>query len=220
MRAMILAAGKGERMQPFTNITPKPMLKAGGKPLLQYHIESLVNAGIREIVINTGRLGDVIESWFGSGHGFGADIQYSREGDEPLETGGGIKHALPLLGSEPFIALNGDIWTDFNYSRLLERDNKLIHLVLVKNPPHHPDGDFVLQGDVVSLEGSPKLTFSGIGLYPPAYFSEQSETVFPLLPLLQRAIREGKVTGELFKGHWLDVGTPERLQELEGILAK
>lgn len=220
MRAMILAAGKGERMRPLTKTIPKPMLKAGGKPLLQYHIESLVDAGIREIVINTGRLGAAIESHFGTGRDLGADIRYSREGGQPLETGGGIKRALPLLGKGPFIVVNGDIWTDFDYSRLLEKDITPPYLILVPNPPHHPQGDFVLQGDRLSLDGGPRLTYSGIGLYPPALFSEQTETVFPLLPLLQQAIREGVVTGELYTGRWLDVGTPERLRELEEMVSK
>lgn len=218
MRAMILAAGKGKRMQPLTKTVPKPMLEAGGKPLLQYHIEALVKAGIREIVINTGYLGEVIESRFGSGSNLGAEICYSREGDDPLETGGGIKHALPLLGKGPFIVVNGDIWTDFDYRRLLEGNISPVYLVFVHNPPQHPRGDFVLIGNSVSLEGGPRLTYSGIGLYSPTFFSEQGETVFPLLPVLQRVIREGKAMGELFTGRWLDVGTPERLQELEGIL--
>ena len=220
MRAMILAAGKGKRMQPLTESMPKPMLTAAGKPLLQYHIESLVGAGIREIIINTGRLGEVIESRFGSGAEYGAEIRYSKEGEEPLETGGGIKHALPLLGEEPFIVVNGDIWTDFNFRRLLQENIRPVHLVLVPNPPHHPQGDFVLTGHRLSLQGRSRLTFSGIGLYSPDFFSEHKETVFPLLPLLLQAIRDGKVSGELFIGGWLDVGTPERLWELETTLSK
>lgn len=220
MRAMILAAGKGERMQPLTKSVPKPMLEAAGKPLLQYHIESLVRAGIRQLVINTGYLGDIIEARFGSGGDFGAEIRYSREGNAPLETGGGIRQALPLLGNGPFIVVNGDIWTDFDYRRLLAGNKKPIYLVFVPNPSHHPEGDFVLVEDRVVLEGGPRLTFSGIGLYLPEYFSKEKERIFPLLPVLQRAIREGNVTGELYTGRWLDVGTPERLRELEGSLLK
>lgn len=217
MRAMILAAGRGERMRPLTDSVPKPLLPAGGKPLIVWHIERLARAGLRDIVINHAHLGEQIETVLGDGNRYGARIRYSAEG-EALETAGGIAKALPLLGGEPFLVVNGDIHTDYDFSRLAAQamDGVVAHLVLVDNPPQHPHGDFFLENGRLMAEGASRLTFSGIGLYRPQLF----EGIIPgskarLAPLLHAAIRAGRVTGEHYRGHWCDVGTPERLQELD-----
>jgi len=214
MKAMILAAGRGERMRPLTDDTPKALLLAGNKPLIEYHVEALAKAGINEIVINHAHLGKQIEQMLGDGHNFGIEIIYSAEGDAGLETGGGIFNALPLLGDGPFIVVNADIWCDYPFERLPTKLSGLAHLVLVNNPAHHPQGDFVLNNAQVSNEGDERLTFSGIGVYRPALFVGCSPGVFALAPLLRKAIDEGKVSGEHFKGNWVDIGTPERLKEL------
>ncbi len=217
MRAMILAAGRGERMRPLTDKTPKPLLKVNGKPLIQYQIERLVNAGLTELVINHGLMGEQIELFLGDGDTFGARIQYSPEHNEILETGGGIYKALPLLGDKPFVVVNADVWTEYPFSQLPEEPAGLAHLVLVDNPPHHPQGDFALTDNVVSTEGNTLYTFSGIGVYQPALFMNCHEGAFPLAPLLRETIDQGRVTGEHFAGQWLDVGTPERLQSLQSV---
>jgi len=218
MYAMILAAGKGERMRPLSLHTPKPMLEAGGKPLLQYHIEALAAAAVRQVVINTGRLGDRIESWFGQGGRFGVTIQYSHEGEAPLGTGGGIRQALPLLGPSPFILVNGDIWTDFDYAGLPTRIPGLAHLVMVDNPAHNPDGDFSLCNGSLATRGERMLTYSGIGVYSPELFIAKEKDMFSLTPLLRQAIDKNKVTGQHHTGRWLDIGTPERLDELKRLI--
>jgi MurNAc alpha-1-phosphate uridylyltransferase len=220
MKAMILAAGRGERMRPLTDNTPKPLLMAGGKRLIEYHIEALAAAGIRELVINHAHLGEQIEQALGSGKRYGVTIQYSAEGQgRALETGGGIYKALPLLGDEPFIVVNGDVWTDYRFDSLLPREVALAHLVLVNNPPHNPNGDFYLQANhKVASEGSPKLTFSGIGIYHPQLFAACQSGAFPLAPLLRTAMAEGRVSGEHYHGQWQDIGTPERLQALDQAL--
>ncbi|MEA2079028.1 MAG: nucleotidyltransferase family protein, partial [Pseudomonadota bacterium] len=184
MRAMILAAGRGERMRPLTDQTPKPLLEIGGKPLLQYHIEALRDAGFRELVVNHAHLGDQIVERLGDGAQFGVHIDYSAEAEGALETGGGIKRALPLLGEQPFLVINGDIWTDYPYQHLCREPEGLAHLVLIVNPPHHPDGDFQLDGRRVTAGGKEKLTFSGIGLYQPDLFADSPNGAFPLAPLL------------------------------------
>ncbi|MBU0501247.1 MAG: nucleotidyltransferase family protein [Gammaproteobacteria bacterium] len=215
MKAMILAAGRGDRMRPLTDHCPKPLLKAGGKPLIVHHIERLAAAGIRELVINHAHLGDQIEAWLGGGAQWGVSISYSPE-REALETGGGIFKALPLLGSAPFLVLNGDIWTDFDFSRLIHLEPKgLAYLVLVDNPEHNPKGDFALGQGRVSSEGEERLTFSGIGVYRPALFANCEVGPFPLAPLLRNAMERGLVGGEHFRGDWLDIGTPQRLLELD-----
>lgn len=214
MRAMILAAGRGERMRPLTDTRPKPLLEVGGKPLIHYHVENLVKAGITEIVINHGIMGDQIETSLGDGRHFGAHIVYSAEGTTPLETGGGILRVLPLLGEDPFIVLNADIWTDYPIVQLPQNPPGLAHLVLVANQSHHPEGDFALADSRVSREGSQKLTFSGIGVYRPALFAGCQMGAFPLAPLLRRAMDAGQVTGEFYSGVWMDVGTPERLETI------
>ncbi|MEA3243904.1 MAG: nucleotidyltransferase family protein [Pseudomonadota bacterium] len=219
MRAMILAAGRGERMRPLTDQTPKPLLKVGGKPLIQYHIEALRDAGFRELVVNHAHLGNQIVERLGDGAQFGVHIDYSAEAEGALETGGGIKQALPLLGEQPFLVINGDIWTDYPYQQLYREPEGLAHLVLIDNPPHHPEGDFQLNGRRLTVEGKRKLTFSGIGLYQPDLFADSPDGAFPLAPLLRGAMQAGQVSGEYFQGRWLDIGTPQRLEELNRELA-
>ena len=219
MRAMILAAGRGERMRPLTDQTPKPLLKVGGKPLIQYHIEALRDAGFRELVVNHAHLGNQIVERLGDGAQFGVHIDYSAEAEGALETGGGIKQALPLLGEQPFLVINGDIWTDYPYQQLYREPEGLAHLVLIDNPPHHPEGDFQLNGRRLTVEGKRKLTFSGIGLYQPDLFADSPDGAFPLAPLLRGAMQAGQVSGEYFQGRWLDIGTPQRLAELNRELA-
>lgn len=218
MKAMILAAGRGERLRPHTDHTPKPLLPVAGKPLIQHHIEALVAAGITELVINHAWLGDQIEATLGDGTPFGANIRYSAEGAAALETGGGIFRALSLLGDEPFLVVNGDVVTDFDFRRLPQRPAGLAHLVLVPNPPHHPAGDFALNGGQVAASGEPLWTFSGIAVYHPRLFAGCHDGAFPLAPLLRQAMAEGQVTGELYQGLWIDVGTEQRLQEAETAL--
>lgn len=219
MRAMILAAGRGERMRPLTDHTPKPLLRAGRHMLIEYHLLALVQAGIRDIVINHAHLGAQVEQALGDGSRYGVQIRYSPEG-EALETGGGIFRALPLLGAEPFVVINGDIWTDYPYAGLPAAPSGLAHLVLVDNPPQHPHGDFVLAEDGRVCEGEvQRLTFSGIGVYRPELFAGCHPGCFPLAPLLRAAMARGQVSGEHYGGGWIDVGTPERLADLVQRLA-
>lgn len=217
---MILAAGRGERMRPLTDELPKPLLPVAGKPLIERHIEALVAAGFPDLVINHAWLGDKIESALGDGSRFGARIQYSSEGERGMETGGGIFRALPLLGDQPFLVVNGDVVTDFDFQTLSKPLEKLAHLVLVPNPAHHPEGDFSLQGNSVTTTGSPLFTFSGIGVYHPRLFAECQDGIFPLAPLLRHAMSQRQVSGELYDGLWIDVGTAERLAEAEAFLAE
>ncbi|OGI40045.1 MAG: mannose-1-phosphate guanylyltransferase [Candidatus Muproteobacteria bacterium RBG_16_62_13] len=219
--AMILAAGRGERMRPLTDHLPKPLLPVGGHPLILHLVRQLQAAGIRELVINHAHLGERIVGALGSGELFGVRIRYSHEAGGGLETGGGIFHALSLITTDPFLVVNGDIWTDYPFARLpafLGQD--LAHLVLVDNPPHHPDGDFVLGGDRVRADGEGKLTFSGIGLYARALFDDCRPGKFPLAPLLRSAMAAGRVHGEHYRGRWRDIGTPERLDELDRDLSR
>jgi MurNAc alpha-1-phosphate uridylyltransferase len=218
---MILAAGRGERMRPLTDHTPKPLLRAGGKPLIVHHIERLAAAGLRDIVVNHAHLGGQIEATLGDGSALGVHIRYSPEG-QALETGGGIFRALPLLGPNPFLVVNGDVWTDIDFSALTIAPRDLAHLVLVDNPPHHPQGDFTLRERRVlagGLDGSPRLTFSGIGIYHPKLFTGCMPGAFPLAPLLRSAMAHGLVSGTHHRGAWIDIGTPERLAELDRDLA-
>lgn len=219
MKAMILAAGRGNRMRPLTDHTPKPLLEAGGRSLIRYHIERLADAGIRDLVINHAHLGEQIETALGDGRRFGVRIRYSVE-ETALETGGGIFKALPWLGPDPFLVINGDIWTDIDPTKLQLAESDLAHLVLVANPPHHPAGDFAWIEDRVLLEGEPRLTFSGVGLYRPELFEGCSPGIFPLAPLLYAAIRSGRVGGSYHRGHWFDIGTPERLAALDRLLTE
>lgn len=219
MKAMILAAGKGERLRPLTLHTPKPLVRAGGVPLIEYHLRALKRAGFTDVVINHAWLGQQIEDYLGDGQRLGLNIAYSPEG-EPLETGGGIFRALPLLGDEPFLVVNGDIWTDCDFAPLRAPIKGLAHLVLVDNPLHHPTGDFALVGGEVRDEASlSRLTYSGIAVLHPQLFAGCSVGAFKLAPLLRDAMGKGQVTGEHFTGRWVDVGTHERLAEVEQILA-
>ncbi|PPD44936.1 MAG: mannose-1-phosphate guanylyltransferase [Methylobacter sp.] len=217
MKAMILAAGRGERMRPLTDHTPKPLLKAAGKPLLEHTLEQLVGAGFTEVVINHAHLGRQIEDYFGNGQAWGATISYSPEGDEGLETAGGIINALPLLGGDVFLVVNGDVATDFPFASLKHQAVDLAHLVLINNPIHHPGGDFALDATGKVLEkGGEKYTFSGIGLYSPELFKGQPSGKGKLAPLLCQAMTGRRVSGQHFAGFWMDIGTPERLQVLDG----
>lgn len=225
MMAMLLAAGRGERMRPLTDHTPKPLLLAGGKPLIVWHIENLTRAGIRDLVINYAHLGAQIEDALGNGSQFGVRIRYSPEHPSALETAGGIAHALHLLGEQAFAVVNSDIYCDYDFAHLparaaaLHTSNDMAHLVLVNNPPHHPGGDFHLhEGRLLPADGS-RLTFSGIGIYQPALFAHIARgSSAPLAPLLRAQIALGKVSGEHHTGRWMDIGTPQRLEELDNLL--
>ena len=217
MKAMILAAGRGERMRPLTDRIPKPLLRAGGKRLIEYHIEALATAGVRDLVINHAHLGAQIEAVLGDGGRWGGRIRYSPEG-EALETGGGICRALPLLGDAPFLVVNGDIWCDYGFSVPRLDEGVLAHLVLVDNPAHNPRGDFALSAGRIANAGASRLTFSGIGLYRPELFAGCPPGAFALAPLLRAACDRGQVSGEHFRGRWTDVGTPQRLRELDRML--
>ncbi len=230
---MILAAGRGERMRPLTDTIPKPLLQIAGKSLIEYHIEALVNVGIPDIVINHAWLGEKIEAQLGDGERFSANIQYSREG-QALETAGGINNALHLLGDEPFIVVNGDVFTDYSFVSLkqsaeqlskesLLKDksaSKLAHLVLVKNPKHHPEGDFyclnhnVLDPQARKISNETAYTFSGMACYAPEFFSELQSGKQTLAPMLRTAMQSQQVSGEVYNGQWWDIGTPERLKQL------
>lgn len=231
MRALIFAAGKGERMRPLTETTPKPLLEVGGKPLVAWHLEKLAAIGVREVVMNTSWLADRFEPTLGDGSRWGLKLHYSFEGPEPLETGGGMHKALDLLGDAPFLAVNGDIWTDYEFSRLPREPAGLAHLVMVDNPAQHPRGDFHLDaGQLLHARGEPTLTYSGIGLYRPGLLRDWREVIgpapgtelspprFKLAPLLQSAMQAGAITGEWHRGRWTDVGTPERLAQLDAAL--
>ena len=218
MKAMILAAGRGERMRPLTDRTPKPLLPVAGKPLIVWHLERLARAGFHEVVINHAHLGDQIEALLGDGDAWNVQIRYSAEPHGALETAGGIANALPLLNSEPFLVINGDIFCDWDVgrARVALGTDELAHLVLVDNPPHHPLGDFSLQDGKVGSTGTAKRTFAGIGIYRPALFADIPRgTPAKLAPLLLEAIAAGRVSGECHAGRWVDVGTPERLAALD-----
>jgi len=217
MKALILAAGRGERMRPLTETTPKPLLRVGGQCLIEYHLHALASAGVKEIVINHSWLGQQIVDALGDGHRYGVDIVYSAEGEPPLETAGGIIQALPLLDHAPFILVNGDIWTDYDFSRLPQTLDGMAHLVLVANPRHHREGDFALATHILKNSGD-KLTYSGIGVYSPALFANLPAGVRPLAPLLRAAVERGEISGEWYRGQWWDIGTPERLQQLDTLL--
>ena len=220
MKAMILAAGRGERLRPLTLERPKPLLEVGGRPLIVHHLHALAMAGFRDVVVNLSWLGVQIREALGDGTRYGVNLRYSDEGPEPLETGGGIFRALALLGPGPFVVLNGDVWTDYPYARLREllRPLDLAHLVLVPNPAHNPAGDFVLDRSRIVDGAGERHTFSGIGVYRPELFAGCQDGVFRLAPVLRAAVRGGRVSGELFDGEWLDIGTPERLAALDARL--
>lgn len=234
--ALVFAAGLGERMRPLTEHTPKPLLAAGGKPLIAWHLEKLAALGVRRVVINTSWLADQFPRVLGDGSHWGLRLHYAYEGTTALETGGGMLHAMDTLlaapgeDETPLLAINGDIWTDYDFTRLPTQPAGDAHLVLVDNPDHHPGGDFALDGDRVREEGDARLTFAGIGVYRRSLFGDWREVIgdvpgtdehpprFKLAPLLRAAMRTGRVTGEHHRGRWTDVGTPERLAELDASL--
>ncbi|AWI80056.1 MAG: mannose-1-phosphate guanylyltransferase [Betaproteobacteria bacterium HGW-Betaproteobacteria-13] len=223
---MILAAGRGERMRPLTDDCPKPLLMAGGKPLIVWHIERLRDAGIRELVINHAHLGHQLEAALGDGSALGVSIAWSPE-TSALETAGGIRKALPLLGDSAFIAVNGDVYCDVDFTALqtaakcLGASADLAHLVLVANPEHNVDGDFALEAGRVLAQGAPRLTFSGVGAYHPQLFGELAADVpAKLAPLLRLAMEAGRVSGIVHTGRWIDVGTPQRLEALDALLTR
>ena len=218
MKAMILAAGRGERMRPLTDATPKPLLRIGGQMLLERQVHALAKAGIRQLVINHAHLGEQIVKALGDGSAYGVEIAYSPEPETALETGGGIFNALPLLGTEPFLVVNADIWTDYPFAGLPAGIDGLAHLVMVANPAHHPGGDFSLSGGQLAQRGPAMLTFSGIGIYRPELFAGCTPGAFPLAPLLRTAMDAGQVSGEQYTGRWFDVGTPERLDAINRVV--
>lgn len=244
MPAMILAAGRGERMRPLTDRLPKPLLEVGGRSLIEWHLLALARAGITDIVINLAWQGGRIPEALGDGARFGVSLRYSDEGPVALETGGGIFRALPLLGAGPFLVVNGDVWTDYDFAQHPALDaDALAALVLVPNPPQHPRGDFALRPRVLEAaagdsaaggpladvitdpalleapDAPPRHTYSGIGVYRPEFFEGCVDGRFPLLPLLRRAGAAGRLRGTLYQGLWSDVGTPERLRDLDERLA-
>ncbi len=218
VRAMILAAGRGERMRPLTDSVPKSMLEVGGKPLIQYHVEALARAGFEELVINHAHLGEQITAHLGDGSEYGLNITYSPETGQALETGGGIYNAMPLLGNEPFLVVNADVWTDLDFSSFVIEREKLAHLLLVPNPPHHQGGDFGLQDGLVTNGDEGRSTFSGVGIYHPKLFADCAPGPFRLAPLLRKYAEQALVSGQLYDGRWVDVGTPQRLKALDAAL--
>jgi MurNAc alpha-1-phosphate uridylyltransferase len=219
MKVMILAAGRGERMRPLTDTTPKPLLHAGGKPIIEHTIEQLASAGFTDMVINIAHLGQQIIDTLGAGQQWGVSIAYSDEGKEGLETAGGIMNALPILGQDPFLVVNGDIAHAYDFSQLQGKLFDLAHLILTPNPEHHTEGDFHLtESGTLTVEGDPKLTYSGIGLFHPDLFNETLPGKHKLAPILRQAMALGHVSGEQFNDFWLDIGTPQRLLELDNYL--
>ncbi len=219
MKAMILAAGRGERLRPLTDHTPKPLLQVGEHRLIEFHLYKLARAGIHDVVINTAWLGEQIQQHLGNGEKYGLNIHYSDEGGQALETAGGIIKALPLLGDEPFLIINGDIFTDYDFKKLVELDiNSEAHLVMVVNPDHNSSGDFALENGYLKNNGQPLYTYSGIGVYTQQFFAGYPEGVAALAPILKAKIARQKVSGELYKSAWTDVGTIERLQQLNDSL--
>ena len=233
LRALVFAAGKGERMRPLTDSTPKPLLRVGGKPLIAWHLERLAAIGVRDVVLNTSWLADQFEPALGDGAAWGLRLHYSYEGPEPLETGGGMLKALPLLGDAPFLVINADAWTDADFATLPREPAGLAHLLMVDNPAQHPRGDFRLDADGrLGDDGAPRLTYSGIGVYRPAILdgwrtiigsapgSELDPPRFKLVPLLRAAMARGLVHGQYHAGSWTDVGTPERLAALDAAISR
>lgn len=215
MKAMILAAGRGERLRPLTDNTPKPLLKVGEQSLIEYHLYKLAQAGIKEVIINTAWLGQQIQQTLGNGEKYNLNIVYSDEGEQALETAGGIIKALPLLGDEPFLIINGDIFTDYDFNQLVQlKITSEAHLVMVENPEHNNKGDFTLNNDWLKNTGEPSYTYSGLGLYTKQFFAGYPEGITALAPILKEKIEQQKVSGELYKKAWTDVGTIERLQQL------
>ena len=218
-RALVFAAGRGERMRPLTDTTPKPLLPVRGKPMIVWHLEALARAGVSEVVINTSHLAAKFRDALGDGSAWNLRIRYSYEGPAPLDTGGGMLRALAFLGHEPFIAVNGDIVTDFDFSTLPSNPDGMAHLVVIDNPTQHPNGDFVLRDGRLHDEIARRLTFAGIGVYRPSLLDGHSDGTFSIVPILREAMRRGEVTGEHYRGAWSDIGTPQRLAEINGALS-
>jgi MurNAc alpha-1-phosphate uridylyltransferase len=216
MKAMILAAGYGKRLRPLTDNTPKPLISIGGKPMIVHHLEKLAEAGIREVVINLGHLGSKIPDFLGSGSTWGVSIEYSDEGPDPLETGGGMTKALPLLGKDTFLLVNGDVWTDLDFSIIPKTlsSNDQAMLFLAKQPEWREKGDFNLDESRVRESGTPNLLYAGIALYHPSILDGAVVEKFSIVPRLKKAIQQDRVAGQLINGEWDDVGTPERLATL------
>jgi N-acetyl-alpha-D-muramate 1-phosphate uridylyltransferase len=212
--AMILAAGRGERMRPLTDTLPKPLLRVHGKPLIEYHVERLARVGFERIVINLAWLGSLIRDYLGDGSRYGVSLHYSEESPRALEPAGGIFRALPLLGEVPFAVVNGDIFTDYAFERLHLPEGRDSHIVLVPNPPQHPRGDFGLERGLAVAAAPTRYTFGCIAVYRPDFFAGCTDGAFPLKPLLLRSMAAGRCSGELYAGPWEDVGTPERLRAL------
>lgn len=217
MKALLLAAGRGERMRPLTDSVPKPLLEVAGEPLIGHQIRRLAAAGIREVVVNLSWMGQTIRDCLGDGSHYGVAIRYSDEGPQALETAGAVVHARAMLGHQPFLMVNADLWTDFPFASLSLPKGRLAHLVLVPNPEHNRRGDFVLDGDstVRGHRAAPTLTFAGIGVYDMALFDGLAPGKSPLAPLLYAAADRGQISGERYDGKWFDVGTPERLKQLQ-----
>jgi len=220
MKAMILAAGRGERMRPLTDATPKPLLQAGSRRLIEYHLENLAKAGFKEVIINVAWLGQQIIDVIGNGEKYKLKIHYSNEGDQALETGGGIYNALPLLGSEPFLVINGDVWTDYPFENLRSFQLKdKAHLVLINNPEHNPKGDFSINDSRLLNDERDRYTFSGIGVYSKDFFITSSDGKYPLAPMIRKYIDSNEISGEVYEGRWVDIGTPQRLESLADLLS-
>jgi len=220
MKAMILAAGRGERLRPHTDITPKPLIQVGKHRLIEYHLINLAKAGLKDVVINISWLADQIREALRDGSNYSLNITYSDEGAEALETAGGIINALPYLGDEPFIVINGDIWCDYDLTKLMNRNLEYeAHLVLVNNPEHNTEGDFALEDDMIKNTGDEKLTYSGIGLYTQDFFAETKPGKKALAPILRKKSELNKVSGEIYNGQWVDIGTIERLAQLRSYLS-
>ena len=219
MRAMILAAGRGERLRPLTDEVPKSLVEVGGESLLERHLRNVSAAGIRNVVINLGWLGDRIVERIGSGRHYGLEVHYSDEGDDILETGGGIHNALDLLGNEPFLVVNADIYTDMPVPKVQLDDDQVGHLVLVPTPGYRDHGDFNIENDLVRNAETPRHTFSGVAIYRPEFFHGCEAGRFPLAPMLREAADRGQLSGSLYKGFWADIGTPERLADVRSYAA-
>ena len=219
MKAMILAAGRGERMRPLTDVTPKPLLQAGPHRLIEYHLLNLAQAGFTDVIINVAWLGQQIIEELGNGDKYNLNISYSNEGDQALETGGGIFNALPLLGEEPFLVINGDVWTDYPFENLRTFQLKdKAHLVLINNPEHNPKGDFSINDSRLLNDERDRYTFSGIGIYSKDFFTTSSDGKYPLAPMIRKCIDSNEISGEVYEGKWIDIGTPQRLQSLTDLL--
>ena len=220
MKTMILAAGRGERLRPHTDITPKPLIQVGKHRLIEYHLINLAKAGLKDVVINISWLADQIRETLGDGSNYSLNITYTDEGAEALETAGGIINAMPHLGDEPFIVINGDIWCDYDLTRLMNRNLEYeAHLVLVNNPEHNTEGDFALENGMIKNTGDERLTYSGIGLYSQDFFAETKPGKKALAPMLRKKSELNKVSGEIHNGQWVDIGTIERLAQLRSYLS-